>query len=101
MDPSASPQKRVDRWTVGQCNLPGNAPFLADAFRPWVFLVEDLTAERPIRDIARTHEAVINVAPDAAVPLAAALAGDCILKVGIAVALAHDFPRERRADPRE
>src|SRR5580704_1002766 len=61
----------------------------------------DPTAERPVRDIARSHEFVIYPAPAAAVPAAGAPARDCILKVGVAVVLAHDFPRERRADPRK
>ncbi len=63
--------------------------------------MDDLTAERPVRDIARAHELVIDVAPSVAVPAAASMTRDCILEVGIAVVLAHDFPRERRADPRE
>jgi hypothetical protein len=25
--PERSAQKRIDRWTVGQCNLSGSAPF--------------------------------------------------------------------------
>ena|ERR1700730_5107656 len=44
----------------------------------------DLTAEWSIRDIARAHEAVINVAPGVAVPAARSLTGHCILKVGVA-----------------
>jgi hypothetical protein len=60
-----------------------------------------LAAEWPIRDIALKHEAVVNVAPDAAVPVAAALTPDCILKVGVAIVLAHDFARKRRAHPSE
>jgi hypothetical protein len=64
-------------------------------------LIEDLATERSIRDIARSHEAVIDTAPAVAIPAAAAPARDCILKVAVAVVLAHDFPRERRADPRE
>ena len=55
----------------------------------------DLTPERPIRDIARSHEAIIDVAPDAAGPVAATPTRDCIFKVGIAVVLAHHFPRQR------
>jgi hypothetical protein len=39
----------------------------ADAVLPANYLA----AEWPIRDIARTHEAVVNVAPDAAIPVAA------------------------------
>jgi hypothetical protein len=66
-----------------------------------VFLFEDLAAERTVRDIARSHEAVIDVAPAVAIPAAATPARDCILEVSVAVVLAHDFPSERRADPRE
>jgi hypothetical protein len=68
----------------------------ADAVLPANYL----TAEWPIRDIARTHEAVVDLAPDAAIPVAATPTRDCIFKVSVAVAMANDFPRERRADPR-
>ena len=61
----------------------------------------DLTAKRPVRDIARAHEPVVDVAPSAAVPTAVAPTRDCIFRVDIAIVLAHDFPREWRADPRE
>jgi hypothetical protein len=60
-----------------------------------------LPAERPVRDIARSHEFVIDLAPDAAGPVTAAPARDCIFEVGVAVMLADDFPRERRADSSE
>ena len=84
----------------GTLSLKRSARLAAEAFdaiQPAIYL----TAEWPIRDIARAHEAVINVAPDSAVPIAAALARDCIFKVGVAVVMANDFPRKRRADPRE
>jgi hypothetical protein len=58
-----------------------------------------LAAEGPARDIARAHELVIDVAPDAAGPVAASLTRECILRVGIAVVLAHNFPSKGRADP--
>ena len=61
----------------------------------------DLTAKRPVSDIARAHEPVVDVAPSAAVPTAVAPTRDCIFRVDIAIVLAHDFPREWRADPRE
>jgi hypothetical protein len=67
----------------------------------WWGRLIDFTAERPVRDIAQAHELVIDVAPDAASPVAAALTRECIFKVGVAVVLAHDFPRERGADPCE
>jgi hypothetical protein len=61
----------------------------------------DLTPKRPVDDIAGAHEVVIDAAPAVAVPAAAALTRDCILKIGVAIVLAHDLPRERRADPSE
>ena len=64
-------------------------------------LIEDLATERSIRDIARSHEAVIDTAPAVAIPAAAAPAGDYIFKVTVAVVLTHNFPRERRANPCE
>jgi hypothetical protein len=51
-------------------------PLEADA----VLLANYLTAEWPIRDIARTHEAVVDLAPDAAIPVAATPTRDCISK---------------------
>jgi hypothetical protein len=69
------------------------------ALKAWPLI--DLTAEGPVRDIARAHELVIDVTPDVAGPVTAALTRECILRVGIAVVLAHNFPGKRRADPRE
>src|SRR5258705_5813139 len=60
-------------------------------------LIEDLATERSIRDIARSHEAVIDTAPAVAIPAAAAPARDYIFKVTVAVVLTHNFPRERCA----
>jgi hypothetical protein len=80
-----------------ELRFPGANTEASEAIQPAM----DLTAERPIRDIARTHEAVINVPADAAVPMTASLTRDCIFKVDIAVALAHDFPRKWCADPKE
>ena len=41
------------------------------------------------------------MAPHAAIPVAAAPTCDCIFEVSVAVAMANDFPGERRADPRK
>jgi hypothetical protein len=62
---------------------------MTECFSTMVFLIEALTAER------------VDAAPSAAVPAAAALTRDCILQMDKAVVLAHDFPRNRRAHPRE
>src|SRR5258708_21442976 len=59
-------------------------------------LIEDLATERSIRDIARSHEAVIDTAPAVAIPAAAATARYYIFKVTVAVVLTDKFPRERR-----
>jgi hypothetical protein len=47
------------------------------ALKAWPLI--DLTAEGPVRDIARAHELVIDVTPDVAGPVTAALTPECIL----------------------
>jgi len=56
----------------------------------------DLTAERSLGDIAGAHEVIVDVAPAAAVPAAAALTRDRISKVGGAVINTKAFSTRRQ-----